>query len=392
MIPSPNFHSGQSSAFFSSSPAARVSRRKYSSSQQRIYQEDFEQDAEILDTDLLEMPERGTNARNMMDVPVIQGISLVPTHSLPDRFRSIFPFKIFNAVQSRCFYNVYETNDNMVLSAPTGSGKTVILELAICKLLMQSSVDSCKIVYVAPTKSLCSERQRDWEPKFKHLGLQCREITGDTDYVSQTYIQQANLIITTPEKWDSMTRRWKDQLKLMQLVRLFLVDEVHILKESRGAALEAIVSRMKSTEVGVRFIALSATVPNSQDVAKWLGRSSTNKAASAHLETFGEEFRPVPLQKHVVAIRSYVNDFAFDQICDGRYVRQTQSLAFLISTGFSTLYASTQPASPSSYSVQRENQLKQQRRCLPKNVQAPLLRLVIFGHAQAGRQSSRTRI
>ena len=374
MIPSSKFHSRQSSAYFSSSPTARVSRRKSINSQQRSYQEDFEQDTEILDTGLLNLPDTGTDARKTIDMPVIQGISLVPTHSLPDRFRSIFPFKVFNAVQSRCFYNAYKTNDNIVLSAPTGSGKTVILELAICKLLMQSSVDSCKIVYVAPTKSLCSERQRDWEPKFKHLGLQCKEITGDTDYVSQTHIQQANLIITTPEKWDSMTRRWKDQLKLMQLVRLFLIDEVHMLKESRGAALEAVVSRMKSTEVGVRFIALSATVPNSQDVAKWLGRSRTNRAASAHLETFGEDFRPVPLQKHVVAIRSYANDFAFDQVCEERYVYQTKCFALLTVTGFSMLYANTQPANPLSYSAQRGNQPRRRQKCSQKYVQLLLLR------------------
>ena len=325
MVPSPQFSSDQSPAFSSSSPAARVSRRRSSHRQQSRYQESLEQNLEVHTLTEPRPSDLITNPGSNMTMPIIQGISLVSTHSLPDRFRSVFPFQVFNAVQSRCFQPVYNTNENHVLSAPTGSGKTVILELAICKLLMESSIDLCKIVYIAPTKSLCSERQRDWELKFKHLGLQCTEVTGDTDYVSQAHVQKANLIITTPEKWDSMTRKWKDQFKLMQLVKLFLIDEVHILKESRGAALEAIVSRMKSTSLNVRFIALSATVPNSHDVARWLGRSKTHNTAAAHLEIFGEEFRPVPLQKHVVGIKSYANDFAFDKSCNERYVHYLET-------------------------------------------------------------------
>lgn len=253
--------------------------------------------------------------------PVIQGISLVSTYKLSDRCRSIFSFKIFNAVQSRCFDTAYYTHDNLVLSAPTGSGKTAVLELAICKLVAESDIEQCKIVYVAPTKSLCSERQRDWQLKFENLGLQCAELTGDTDYAQQAHVQRANLIITTPEKWDSTTRKWKDRSKLLQLVKLFLIDEVHILKESRGATLEAIVSRMKSTGLDMRFIALSATVPNSGDIAAWLGRSKVDRVTPARLEVFGEEFRPVQLQKHVVGIRFHGNDFAFDQVCDDKCVR-----------------------------------------------------------------------
>ncbi|MFL5587016.1 MAG: DEAD/DEAH box helicase, partial [Ktedonobacteraceae bacterium] len=64
-----------------------------------------------------------------------------------------------------------------------------------------------------------------------------------------------------------------DHVKLMQLVKLFLLDEVHVLKDSRGATLEAVVSRMKSIGSNVRFVALSATVPNSEDIATWLGTS-----------------------------------------------------------------------------------------------------------------------
>ena len=249
-------------------------------------------------------------------LPTVQGIQLVSPYELPDRFRLIFSFKLFNAVQSKCFESIYRSNMNLVLSAPTGSGKTVIFELAICRLVTSFDTNNYKVIYMAPTKSLCAERYRDWSEKFFTLGITCAELTGDTDKGQLRHVQGANIIITTPEKWDSMTRKWKDHAKLMQMVKLFLIDEVHILKEKRGATLEAVVSRMKSIGSNVRFIALSATVPNSEDISTWLGRDQANPHLPAQREVFGEEFRPVRLQKHVYGISFKGNDYAFDSLCD----------------------------------------------------------------------------
>ena len=260
----------------------------------------------------------------------IRGIVLVSVHELPDKYRSIFPFPVFNAVQSKCFHPVYNTDSNIVLSAPTGSGKTVIMELAICRLLNCLKDERFKVVYQAPTKSLCSEKFRDWNTKFHTLGLQCAELTGDTDHTQLRRVQNSQIIITTPEKWDSMTRKWKDHSRLMQLVKLFLIDEVHILKEARGATLEAVVSRMKSNGSNVRFVALSATVPNSEDISTWLGRDPTNQHVPAHREHFGEEFRPVKLQKFVYGYQSHANDFAFDKMCSSKYASPTGFASILI--------------------------------------------------------------
>lgn len=245
---------------------------------------------------------------------------LIPVEELPESYRAIFKFPLFNAIQSKCFHAVYNTNDNLVLSAPTGSGKTVVMELAICRLLNELKDERFKVIYQAPTKSLCSERFRDWNTKFASLDLKCAELTGDTDHTQLRSVQSSQIIITTPEKWDSMTRKWKDHMRLMQLVKLFLIDEVHILKESRGATLEAVVSRMKNIGSNVRFVALSATVPNSEDIATWLGKDATNQHVPAHREHFGEDFRPVKLQKFVYGYQSTANDFAFDKFCGTKSV------------------------------------------------------------------------
>ncbi|KAI7911929.1 ATP-dependent DNA helicase MER3 [Pyricularia oryzae] len=249
--------------------------------------------------------------------PIANGVHLIsPRDVLPDRLRVVFPFELFNAVQSKSFASVYKTNDNVVVSAPTGSGKTAIFELAICKLLSQNTDQNFKVIYVAPTKALCSERARDWESKFRHLNLTSAELTGDTFSTDMSRVRAAQIIVTTPEKLDSITRRWEDYRKLLDLVQLVLIDEVHFLKDTRGATLEVLICRMKTQVSNIRVVALSATVPNSEDVAKWLGRGNTDNHQPARLETFGEEFRPVRLQKHVYGLHCSGNAFQFEPQLD----------------------------------------------------------------------------
>jgi ATP-dependent DNA helicase HFM1/MER3 len=249
-----------------------------------------------------------------------EGIAAQSTRILPERFQRIFPYSNFNSVQSKCFNIAYNSDDNFVLSSPTGSGKTVIMELAICRLINSSISGEFKIVYQGLTRALCGERQRDWQEKFGPLGLKCGVFTGDSDASQLSKVRDATIIITTPEKWDSMTRSWRDHAKLMKMVKLFLIDEVHMLRSERGATLEAIVSRMKSTGSGVRFIALSATIPNAEDVAAWLGRRPGQESVPALLEHFGQEFRPVQLEKHVHGFKSMnANPFAFDKLLDKKF-------------------------------------------------------------------------
>ncbi|KFY73080.1 hypothetical protein V499_06836 [Pseudogymnoascus sp. VKM F-103] len=306
--PSPNLPGSSPTRRIVSRREARASQRARSPEPQSVYEES--------------PPHETLDPRGAFELshapPMINGIQLVSTRELPDRVRSVFPFPLFNAVQSKVFPAAYKSDDNLVVSAPTGGGKTAILELAIVRLIESHSSGQFKIVYQAPTKSLCSERARDWGVKFGNLNIATAELTGDTDAVEVRKVGSATIIVTTPEKWDSITRKWKDYIKLLQLVKLFLIDEVHILKENRGATLEAVVSRMKSIGANVRFVALSATVPNSHDIAVWLGKDHTNPHLPAHRETFGEEYRPVKLQKHVHGFDSTINDFAFDSYLDGK--------------------------------------------------------------------------
>eukprot|EP00731_Ephydatia_muelleri_P023090 Em0015g673a len=177
---------------------------------------------------------------------------------------------------------------------------------------------TAKVIYVAPIKALCTERYEDWQAKFGPLGLQCCELTGDTQLDDYAELQNAHIIATTPEKWDSMTRRWRDNKALVQMVRLFLIDEVHQLNdETRGATMEAIVSRMKTVTASVadrhdnwllRFVAVSATIPNITDIAAWLG---TEEHPSLQY-LIDETHRPVRLRRVVLGYPDATTEFKFD--------------------------------------------------------------------------------
>jgi len=58
---------------------------------------------------------------------------------LPDRLRSLFAFRYFNSMQSKTFSPIYNSDTSIIISAPTGSGKTVCFDLAIARLVATES-------------------------------------------------------------------------------------------------------------------------------------------------------------------------------------------------------------------------------------------------------------
>jgi pre-mRNA-splicing helicase BRR2 len=68
-----------------------------------------------------------------------------------------------------------------------------------------------------------------------------RELTGDI-HLTKQQIDETQIIVTTPEKWDIITRKSGDRAYL-ELVKLIIIDEIHLLHDMRGPVLEAIVAR-----------------------------------------------------------------------------------------------------------------------------------------------------
>ena len=99
------------------------------------------------------------------------------------------------------------------------------------------------------------------------------ELTGDVT-PDMRAISKADVIVTTPEKWDGVSRSWQTR-NYVQDVALLVIDEIHLLGDERGPVLEVIVSRTNfissHTERGVRVVGLSTALANARDLADWLG-------------------------------------------------------------------------------------------------------------------------
>ncbi|KAL9120054.1 MAG: hypothetical protein Q9187_003393 [Circinaria calcarea] len=231
--------------------------------------------------------------------------------------RTFKGYKSLNRMQSLVYPVAYKTNENMLICAPTGAGKTDAAMLAILNTIGHNlnpnpleepdaseftvNTEDFKIVYVAPMKALAAEITEKLGKRLAWLGIQVRELTGDM-HLTKKEIVQTQIIVTTPEKWDVVTRKSTGDTELVQKVRLLIIDEVHMLHDERGAVIESLVARterqVESTQSLIRIVGLSATLPNYVDVADFL---KVNRMAG--LFYFDGSFRPVPLEQHFIGVK-----------------------------------------------------------------------------------------
>lgn len=243
---------------------------------------------------------------------------LVPISSMDGLCRGTFKgYKTLNRMQSLLCDVAYRTSENMLICAPTGAGKTDAAMLTILNAIGRNispnpqsdlkndeftvQVDDFKIVYVAPMKALAAEVTEKLGKRLAWLGIQVRELTGDMQ-LTKKEIMETQIIVTTPEKWDVVTRKSTGDTELVQKVRLLIIDEVHMLHDERGAVIESLVARterqVESTQSMIRIVGLSATLPNYLDVADFL---KVNRMTG--LFFFDSSFRPVPLEQHFIGVK-----------------------------------------------------------------------------------------
>jgi helicase len=192
---------------------------------------------------------------------------------------------------------------NLLLSTPTASGKTLVAMMAAARLLTEREE---KVVYLAPLRALAYEKYEEMSSLSELRGPSGRNIrvaisTGDYDSAGEE-LAYADLLVLTNEKFDSLARH---RPSWMKKVGLFVFDEVHLLGEAeRGPTLEVVMTRVLSEGERAQLLALSATVANADQVAKWLGAKSISMA-----------WRPVPLRQGVgYENRIYFEDGAVRQL------------------------------------------------------------------------------
>jgi pre-mRNA-splicing helicase BRR2 len=256
-----------------------------------------------------------------------QSIPKIPVSSMPPLYQPAFSrIKELNEVQSKVYDSAANSDENLLICAPTGSGKTNIALICILNtisnyLTPNGSIDTraFKIIYVAPMKALVSEVCGNLRGRLNQYGINVQELTGDMQ-LNKQQIASTQVIITTPEKWDIITRK-SGERTFTESVRLVIIDEIHLLHDMRGPVLEALVARLirtsETTGESIRLVGLSATLPNYADVARFLRVNP-----QSGLFHFDRSFRPVPLEMRFIGITEkkaikrlmLLNEVCYDKI------------------------------------------------------------------------------
>lgn len=268
---------------------------------------------------------------------------LVDVTSMPDWTQPVWNSvnaKRLNTIQSKVFPIAFESDEPMLICAPTGAGKTNCAALTMLRTISQFrdpetgiiDRDSFKIIYVSPMKALVQEQVAAFGKRFAELGIKVAELTGDSQLTKQQ-IAETQIIVTTPEKWDVITRKATDA-SYTNLVRLIIVDEIHLLHDDRGPVLESILSRtirkMDQTHDMVRVVGLSATLPNYKDVAAFL-RVDVKKG----LFYFDASYRPVGLKQQFIGVtekKAIKRMQTINEVCYEKVLNQagkSQTLVFV---------------------------------------------------------------
>lgn len=171
---------------------------------------------------------------------------------------------------------------SVVVSAPTGSGKTLVGETAILTALARGE----KAIYTTPLKALSNQKLREFQKIFgvRRCGLKTGDvdINGDADVMIMTTEILRNMLYSSAAGGTD-DERLKD-------VSIIVLDEVHYLADpSRGTVWEETIIYCPSR---IQLLCLSATVGNPEDVAGWI------EEVHGRCETVVSNYRPVPLTWH----------------------------------------------------------------------------------------------
>lgn len=180
---------------------------------------------------------------------------------------------------------------NLVAAIPTASGKSLIGFIPAVDMIIRKHK---KILYIVPLKALASEKGEDLE-KFSDLGVKVKVSTGDLD--SDDGPTDADIIVATSEKADSMIRHGNPWIRNVGLV---IADEIHMIHDpGRGPTLEVALTKLIRRNKDMQIIALSATISNSGDLARWLDADLVKS-----------DWRPIPLKEGVY----YNDEISFDDM------------------------------------------------------------------------------
>jgi len=215
--------------------------------------------------------------------------------------------------------------DNLLIQAPTSSGKTFVGEMAA----LQTALRRKKVVYLVPLKALAEEKYLDFRDKYGPYGVQVIISTRDHREFDQA-MEQGNfsIAVVVYEKLQQLLVRRPERLEEIQLV---IADEVELLSDpERGADVELLLTQIR--RAGCRIIALSAVLGHADKLAHWLG------AGLASYDRRPTELRFGVIHEGVFRYRTYndlteAEEHMIEVYSDSSWEILTENLCALVERG-----------------------------------------------------------
>ncbi len=189
-----------------------------------------------------------------------------------------------------------ENNHSVVVSAATGTGKTLVADYIIDKAIR----DGKRVIYTAPIKALSNQKFRDFRAEYgERIGL----LTGDV-----SINENAQILVMTTEIYRNMLMTRDDLISELSYV---IFDEIHFINDyDRGTVWEESIIFSPNF---IRFLCLSATIPNSKEFAAWI------ESIQKHpVQVVRYDKRAVPLSHEFF-------DYQFG-ICDAKQMKEAIEL------------------------------------------------------------------
>ncbi|XP_058794541.1 DNA polymerase theta [Phymastichus coffea] len=196
--------------------------------------------------------------------------------------KSMFPWQV------ECLANkkILEENKNLVYSAPTSAGKTLVAEFLMLKTVLEKKK---KAIFILPFVSVVREKMFYFQDLLSDSGVRVEGFMGGV--APPGGFSSVHIAIATIEKANSIINRLMEDGDLMTLGAV-IIDELHLLGDpSRGYILELLLTKLKYMSINlehvdIQLIGMSATLPNLSLIADWLDA-----------ELYKTDFRPIPLNE-----------------------------------------------------------------------------------------------
>ncbi|KAH0828606.1 antiviral helicase [Lanmaoa asiatica] len=185
-----------------------------------------------------------------------------------------------------------QRNESVLVSAHTSAGKTVVAEYAIAQCLQNRQ----RVIYTSPIKALSNQKYREMLAEFGDVGLMTGDVTinpSATCLVMTTEVSGLPCFgahsLSTIQILRSMLYRGSE---IMREVAWVIFDEIHYMRDKeRGVVWEETIILLPHT---VRYVFLSATIPNAMQFAEWICKSHEQPCHVVYTD-----FRPTPLQHYL---------------------------------------------------------------------------------------------